>query len=151
MAFTSQTSRIILMCALALTAAACSPTVKIEAPDKPIVLKLDVNIKQEVLLKVEKDIEGVSVTPAIPMAKRAGWIGERPDGYLGFVRDDTPSDIASLVDKANDERIAQYIAIAQKHDTTRETIEAVAGMKFIERSAPGEFIMTADGKWVRKQ
>lgn len=37
--------------------AACSPTVKIEAPDKPIVINLNVHIEQEVRLKVEKDID----------------------------------------------------------------------------------------------
>ncbi|MBF0248764.1 MAG: YnbE family lipoprotein, partial [Alphaproteobacteria bacterium] len=66
-------------------AGGCAPTIKVEAPDKPIHLKVDVNIKQEILLKVEEDVAGVSVTPAIPMAKRAGWIGERLDGYLGVV------------------------------------------------------------------
>ena len=142
---------LIALTALATVAlASCTPTVKIVAPDKPIVLKIDINIKQEVLLRVERDIEGVSVTPAIPMAKKAGWIGERPDGYLGFVRDDTPNEVRSLVDTANDERVATYMVIAEKHGTTRETIEAVAGMKFIERSAPGEFVMTVDSKWVRK-
>ena len=60
---------------------ACTPTIKVEAPDKPIHLIVDINIKQEILLKVEKDVEGISVTPAIPLAKRAGWIGERTDGY----------------------------------------------------------------------
>lgn len=133
-----------------LAAASCTPTVKIEVPDKPIHVKLDINIKQEVLLRVEKDIEGVSVTPAIPMAKKAGWIGERPDGYLGLVREDTPQEITRLVDTANEDRVARYIAIAEKHATSRETIEAVAGLKFIERSAPGEYIMTAKSEWVRK-
>ena len=151
MAQTQRKLTLIALAALATVAAAsCSPTVKIVAPDKPIVLKIDINIKQEVLLRVERDIEGVSVAPAIPMAKKAGWIGERPDGYLGLVRSETPGEIISLVDTANDERVTTYLAIAEKHGTTRETIEAVAGLKFIERSAPGEFVMTADSKWVRK-
>ena len=37
--------------------AACQPTVKIEAPDKPIVINLNVKIEQEVRVKVEKDVE----------------------------------------------------------------------------------------------
>lgn len=37
--------------------AACNPTVKIEAPDKPIVINLNVHIEQEIRLKVEKDVE----------------------------------------------------------------------------------------------
>ncbi|MDD2728556.1 YnbE family lipoprotein [Malikia sp.] len=36
---------------------ACSPTVKLQAPDKPIEINMNVNIKHEILLKVEKDVQ----------------------------------------------------------------------------------------------
>ena len=36
--------------------AACSPTVKLEAPDKPIVINLNVKIEQEVRVYVEGDL-----------------------------------------------------------------------------------------------
>lgn len=35
----------------------CTPTVKVEAPDKPIVINLNVKIEQEVRIKVEKGVE----------------------------------------------------------------------------------------------
>jgi len=37
--------------------AACQPTVKVEAPDKPITINLNVKIEQEVRIKVEKEAE----------------------------------------------------------------------------------------------
>lgn len=37
--------------------AACTPTVKLEAPDKPIVINLNIKIEQEVRVKVEKDAD----------------------------------------------------------------------------------------------
>ncbi len=37
--------------------AACTPTVKLEAPEKPIEINLNVNIKHEILIRVEKDVE----------------------------------------------------------------------------------------------
>ncbi|MGY8959964.1 MAG: YnbE family lipoprotein [Alphaproteobacteria bacterium] len=40
-----------------LSVAACSPEVKIQAPDKPIVINLNVKIEQEVRIKIEKDID----------------------------------------------------------------------------------------------
>ena len=43
------------MAALAL--AACTPTVKVEAPDKPIVINLNVKIEQEVRVKIDRDVE----------------------------------------------------------------------------------------------
>jgi hypothetical protein len=40
-------------------AAACQPTVKVEAPDKPITINLNVHIEQEVRIKVEKEADEV--------------------------------------------------------------------------------------------
>ena len=42
---------------LALLLGACSPTVRLEAPDKPIEINMTVNIKHEILVKVEKDVQ----------------------------------------------------------------------------------------------
>lgn len=44
-----------ITCLLALIA--CQPTVKLEAPDKPIVINLNVNISHEVRVKVDRDLE----------------------------------------------------------------------------------------------
>ncbi len=38
---------------------ACTPTVKVEAPDKPIEINMNVNIKHEILVKVEKEVEAM--------------------------------------------------------------------------------------------
>ncbi len=47
-----------LLAACAMAAlAACKPRVKIEAPEKPIRIELNVKIEQEVRIKVEKDAE----------------------------------------------------------------------------------------------
>jgi hypothetical protein len=45
------------LAALTLLIGACSPTVRVEAPDKPIEINMTVNIKHEILVKVEKDVE----------------------------------------------------------------------------------------------
>lgn len=47
-----------LMIVGAMTAA-CNPTVKVEAPDKPIVINLNVKIEQEVRVKIDKDVENL--------------------------------------------------------------------------------------------
>ncbi len=38
---------------------ACTPTVRLEVPDKPIVINLNVKIEQEVRIKLEKGVEEV--------------------------------------------------------------------------------------------
>lgn len=42
--------------AAGISLAACQPSVKIEAPDKPIVINLNVKIEQEVRVRLEKDV-----------------------------------------------------------------------------------------------
>ena len=37
----------------------CSPSVKVEAPDKPITINLNVKIEHEIRVKVEKELEDV--------------------------------------------------------------------------------------------
>ncbi len=35
----------------------CSPTVKVEAPDKPIVINLNIKIEHEVRIKIDKELD----------------------------------------------------------------------------------------------
>lgn len=42
---------------LALALASCSPTVQLQAPDKPIEINLNVNIEQHVRVSIEKDVK----------------------------------------------------------------------------------------------
>ncbi len=131
-------------------AASCTPTVKVEAPDKPIHLKVDITISQEVRVKVENDVGTISVEPAIPLAKRAGWIGERIDGYLGSVSTNTPADVQEIVLKANEDRHSRFTTIAESRGAPLSVVELVAGKKFIAETAPGEFVQNDKGAWVRK-
>ena len=38
---------------------ACSPTVKVEAPNEPITINLNVKIEHEIRVKVDKELEDV--------------------------------------------------------------------------------------------
>lgn len=40
-----------------LLCAACAPTVRLEAPDKPIQINMNVKIEQEVRVRVERELE----------------------------------------------------------------------------------------------
>jgi hypothetical protein len=46
-----------LAVALAMGVAACTPTVRIEASDKPITINLNVKIDQEIRVRLDKDLE----------------------------------------------------------------------------------------------
>lgn len=47
----------ILTALLVFFSGGCSPTVKMEAPDKPIVINLNINIEHEVRIKIDKDLD----------------------------------------------------------------------------------------------
>jgi len=36
---------------------ACAPTIKVQAPDEPITINLNIKIEHEIRVKVEKDID----------------------------------------------------------------------------------------------
>ncbi len=40
-----------------LAIAGCSPTIKVQAPDKPIVINLNIKIEQEVRIRIDKDVD----------------------------------------------------------------------------------------------
>ena len=42
-----------------LAAAACTPTVKVEAPEKPITINLNVKIEHEIRIKVDRELESL--------------------------------------------------------------------------------------------
>ena len=42
---------------LGLVLLGCQPTVRVEAPDKPITINLNIKIEQEIRIRVEKDVE----------------------------------------------------------------------------------------------
>lgn len=130
-----------------LAVSACEPTVKVAVPDKPIVMKIDLNVKHEMQLKIEGELDRTSTNPAVPLAKRAGWIGEKGDGYLGLVKPDAPQSIKDIQLEANEDRQRRYQVLADKHGVDVATVERVAGTRLVEKSLPGEFVMQEDGQW----
>ncbi len=48
---------ILILATLPLLVAACTPTVKLEAPDKPIEINMNIKIEQEVRVRVERDLD----------------------------------------------------------------------------------------------
>jgi hypothetical protein len=48
---------IYLLAAVFVVLAGCSPTVRVEAPDKPIEINLNVKIEHNIRLQVDKELE----------------------------------------------------------------------------------------------
>lgn len=50
---------LVLLLGIPMLLYGCNPTVKVEAPDKPIRIDMNVKIDHEVRVKVEKDVDEV--------------------------------------------------------------------------------------------
>lgn len=84
---------------------------------------------------------------ALPEAKAAGVLGERPDGYVGVV---TPrGDAAEIARQINEARRAEYQRLAEENGIKLRDVEAIAGKKAIERTPPGQYIQL-NGVWMPK-
>jgi uncharacterized protein YdbL (DUF1318 family) len=83
-------------------------------------------------------------------AKRAGYLGERIDGFLGVVKADTPSEIRALADEINAKRREEYARIAEREGVSVNAVAQLAGQKLIDRAGRGEWIVGADGNWRQK-
>ncbi|WP_298198281.1 YdbL family protein [Novosphingobium sp.] len=87
--------------------------------------------------------------PAYAAARAAGQVGERMDGYLGFVV--PPSgDLKALVEDLNIKRKAVYAQQAQAQHATVEEYAFTAGCQAIARTAPGEKYQAPDGSWATR-
>lgn len=49
----------VILVAIMLFSFGCSPTVQVTAPDKPITINLNVKIKHEILVKVDRELDDV--------------------------------------------------------------------------------------------
>lgn len=87
--------------------------------------------------------------PAYAAARAAGQIGEKMDGYLGFV---TPPSAAvkAMVEDLNIKRKAVYAQQAQAQRATMEEYAFTAGCLAISRTAPGEKYQAPDGSWTTR-
>ena len=86
----------------------------------------------------------------LSMAKQAGQVGEKLDGYIELIDQSAPENIKKMVKDTNQRRLDRYGSIAKQRGTTVESVGMQAGAKIVERAQPGEMIQTADGKWVKK-
>lgn len=54
-----KTLQSLTLCSLMLMMAACTPTVQVAVPNEPITINLNVKIKHEILIKVDKEIDSL--------------------------------------------------------------------------------------------
>lgn len=85
--------------------------------------------------------------PAYQAARAEGLVGEKTDGYLGFVTPPSPA-VKALVDDINIKRKAKYTEEALANGATVEEMAFRTGCRLIkERTVPGEKYQAPDKSW----
>ena len=84
--------------------------------------------------------------PAYEAARSQGLIGEKPDGYLGFVTAPSPA-VRALVEDINIKRKAFYIKKAAEKNATPQDFAFTTGCDAIARTQTGEKYQSPDGVW----
>ncbi len=88
---------------------------------------------------------------ALGDAKAAGYLGEKPNGYVGIVNPNAPAHAHQLADRVNSGRRDKYRDISRRSGTSLNAIEAVAGQKLQKRVRPGEYYMPSSGAGWRQR
>ena len=87
--------------------------------------------------------------PELAAARRAGQVGERFDGYLGYAS--TPSQtVQRQVSATNIRRRSLYVSLAQRKHVTPEVAGFATGCELLGMIAVGEVYMLQDGIWRRR-
>lgn len=84
--------------------------------------------------------------PAYAAARASGQIGEKMDGYLGYVGTPSPA-LRALVEDLNIKRRAVYSDGAKAASATVEEFAFTSGCLAIARTRPGEKYQAPGGAW----
>jgi uncharacterized protein YdbL (DUF1318 family) len=81
-------------------------------------------------------------------AKRAGQIGERFDGYLGYVVPPSPA-LRRQVDAVNIRRRSLYSSLAARKGVSPQEVGITAACSLMRRISAGEYYLPGQGQWRR--
>ncbi|AXU20606.1 DUF1318 domain-containing protein [Novosphingobium sp. THN1] len=84
--------------------------------------------------------------PAYAAARASGQVGEKMDGYLGYVTPPSPA-LRAVVEDINIKRKAVYAEKAQANKATVEEYALTSGCLLIAQTKPGEKYQAPDGSW----
>jgi hypothetical protein len=88
-------------------------------------------------------------TVDLSAALRAGSVGERFDGYMGYAAA-VPRLVQSQVGAINIRRRSLYTALAQRRGVTPQAAGIATGCQTLARIQVGEAYMLTDGVWRRR-
>jgi hypothetical protein len=88
-------------------------------------------------------------THPVVAAQQAGQVGERFDGFLGYVTPPSPA-LRRQVDAVNIRRRALYANLAARRGATQQEVGITAACTLLRRVGVGQAYMLGDGVWRRR-
>lgn len=95
-------------------------------------------------------ISSTAFAATLQEAKEDGIIGERRDGYVGFVISGASAEVQAMVQDVNRQRRELYQQIAQQNKISVEQVSALAYEKAVEATQSGHYLQDPSGAWVKK-
>jgi uncharacterized protein YdbL (DUF1318 family) len=88
-------------------------------------------------------------SPTVSAGLASGVIGERFDGYLGYVRSPSPA-LRRQVDAINIRRRSLYSNLAGRRGVSPQDVGVTAACALLGRVDVGQAYMLGDGQWRRR-
>jgi len=85
---------------------------------------------------------------AVAQAVQAGQVGERYDGYMGFVGDPS-AELRRQVSAINLRRRNLYIQLAERRNVTAQLVGMATACQLLSQLTVGEAYQLSDGVWRR--
>jgi uncharacterized protein YdbL (DUF1318 family) len=83
-------------------------------------------------------------------AKAAGLVGERNDGYLGYVVTPPGEEVQALVKEVNDKRRAIFTQTARDNGLQTGQVAQRFYQRAVKETAAGDYYQDPAGNWTKK-
>jgi uncharacterized protein YdbL (DUF1318 family) len=83
-------------------------------------------------------------------AKSSGLVGERNDGYVGYVVTPPSADVKAVVNDVNNQRKAKFSESAMSNNLQIEQVAHRFYQLAVTATKAGQYYQVADGEWVKK-
>jgi uncharacterized protein YdbL (DUF1318 family) len=90
----------------------------------------------------------IAQSPAMAQAIQTGQVGERYDGYMGFVGNPSP-ELRRQVTAVNLRRRNLYIQLSDRRNVTAQLVGMAAACQLLSQLTAGEAYQLSDGVWRR--
>jgi uncharacterized protein YdbL (DUF1318 family) len=107
---------------------------------------------KQMLIGLALLVLGASSAFAISLheAKSSGLVGERNDGYVGYVVTPPSAEVKAVVKDVNNKRKAKFSQSAKSNNVQIDQVSNRFYQRAISATKPGQYYQDASGTWVKK-